>query len=982
MKTVAHRYSTLAMALGLCLAANAHAQEDQAQSQSDSSEATTLDAVSVTFTGSSIRGVAPVGSSSIGFSREQIEATGLTNATDILRTIPQVMNFGADSSLRGGGAVQNSTQNITYGRGINLRAVGTSSTLILLDGKRMAPGGPSASFTDISAIPEAALGRVEVVADGASAIYGSDAVAGVANLILRKPFDGAETKLGFGHGDDASGWNFSQMFGKTWNGGGGYVAYQRSDTDLTLSTARPNLYDPNFAPYGRTDGRSLYTTPGNILFSPGQVPAGAPTLYPISGSTSNGLALGQLAAGAPHVLNIWENTAIIPESKHDSLLFKVEHLFDNDVEVTLTGLYSNRAFSEPYANATATQSTLLVPASNPFSPCHADANPTNALGIDCAGQDVRMYYRSTQDLGVAERFGHAKQYFLNLAANKPIGEAWMLSGHASYSGARDHRGLSNQINNAALAMAAGNSVNPSTGGIVAPGTPGSISLPGSIPLLNPFCDGCNDPATADFIRASQYIGSQYDMVDFNASADGPLFEIPGGEVRMAAGLAYHSDRMSGYNNNQTGSVYTSPKNITYQTADWSGSRDVKSAYAEFYVPLVGEHQDLAWARSLELTVAGRYDRYSDFGSTTNPKVGLAWKTNDTFTLRGSYGESFRAPTLADATPMATANIAAGRPGGGVHSAAELGIDSLPANQQMYVIGRQGGRLGLAPETAKTWSVGLDLHPASLPGLDASLTYYNIDYRNRIGTPASDMGPLGSINDPMRRFDPFLTLNPLYYADRAAGNQVIDGFDTRTQAGYDAYVNSLIHGSTPALTGAVGPVDQVAAVNDGRRSNSGRLLTDGFDLSVFQRLDTGLGNWLLGLSLNYALSWETSPVATGDLRDSINEIYSPLKLSARVQVGLNRQDWSANLFYNYKNSYTNTLNVPVEYSKVDAYSTVDFNFTYRPRAEGLFSGTSVTLSVQNVLDETPPFALNSNIMFDPQFASALGRYATVQFGKTW
>src|SRR5690606_13249373 len=119
---------------------------------------------------------------------------------------------------------------------------------------------------------------------------------------------------------------------------------------------------------------------------------------------------------------------------------------------------------------------------------------------------------------------------------------------------------------------------------------------------------------------------------------------------------------------------------------------------------------------------------------------------------------------------------------------------------LYVIGRQGGRLGLAPETAQTWSVGLDLHPARLPGFEASVTYYNIDYRNRIGTPSSDMGALGAINDPMRRYDPFLTFNPLYYGERAASNQVIDGFDTRTQAGYDAYVNSLIYGSAPPFTG--------------------------------------------------------------------------------------------------------------------------------------------------------------------------------------
>lgn len=974
------RYSALFVALGACMAAGAHAQEVDDATSPASADAQTLD--SVVVTGSSIRGVAPVGSASIGFGREQIEATGLTNTTDILRTIPQVMNFGADSSLRGGGAVQNSSQNTTYGRGINLRAVGTSSTLVLLDGRRVAPGGAAASFTDISAIPEAALGRIEVVADGASAIYGSDAVAGVVNLILRKPFDGAETKLGYGFGDDASGWNFSQLFGKTWNGGGGYIAYQRQETELTLSSSRPNLYDPNFAPYGRADGSSLYVVPGNILFSAGQVPAGAPTLYAMPHHAGGALQLSQLASGDPRKLNIWDDTAIIPDSKHDSFLWNMDHVFGNGVQMTFTGLFSDRSFREPYANATATQSTLLVPSSNPYSPCNP-ANPqANTLGINCAGQDVRVYYRSSSDLGVAERFGYAKQYFVNLGGNMPLGEAWMLKGAVSYTGARDHRGLSNQINNAALAMAVGNSVSGTTGAIVAPGTPGSVSLPGAIPLLNPFCVDCNDPATADFIRAAQYIGSRYDMVDFHLGADGPLFEIPGGEVRMATGLAYHSDRMSGYNDTQTGLVYTSPRNISFQTADWSGSRDVKSVYAEFYVPLVGEHQELAWARSLELTLAGRYDSYSDFGSTTNPKVGLTWKTGDHLTLRTSYGESFRAPTLADASPMATANIAAGRPGGGVHSAAELGITGVPANQQMYVIGRQGGRLGLQPETAETWTLGFDLHPASLPGFEASVTYYNIDYRNRIGTPSSDVGAVGSITNPGRLYDPFLALNPTYFPERAAGNGVYDGFDTSTQAGFEGYVASLINGSAPAFTGAIGPISQVAAVNDGRRSNAGRLLTDGFDVTVYQRLSNDWGNWTFGLSANYALSWETSPVATGELRDTLNEIYSPLELSGRLHAGLARGAWSANVFYNYRNSYINTLNVPVEYRDIDAYNTVDASFSYSPTSGGWLGGTTLSFNVQNLFDEDPPLALNSNILFDPQVASALGRYMTVQLSKTW
>src|SRR5690606_21374716 len=194
-----HRAGLGALALGIAMPSFAQTAEpvteDAAPAQTEASSGD-----GIVVTGSRIRGIDPVGSAVIAIDAERIAEVPVTCTNDLLRRVPQVVSLGAN---RAGGAAQNGAANATRGAGINLRGLSTNATLLLYDGKRLPPMGTQGQFTDPSVIPSIALGRVEVVADGASAIYGSDAVAGVVNLILRKDIDGVEGRFryGFTEGD-------------------------------------------------------------------------------------------------------------------------------------------------------------------------------------------------------------------------------------------------------------------------------------------------------------------------------------------------------------------------------------------------------------------------------------------------------------------------------------------------------------------------------------------------------------------------------------------------------------------------------------------------------------------------------------------------------------------------------------------------------------------------------------------------------------
>src|SRR5690606_8391873 len=213
------------------------------------------------------------------------------------------------------------------------------------------------------------------------------------------------------------------------------------------------------------------------------------------------------------------------------------------------------------------------------------------------------------------------------------------------------------------------------------------------------------------------------LFDAVAKIDGPLFSLPAGEVRLAAGTEFSRHKL-----------YLKAQNTLnlagdYQTSRFTKSmREVKSAFAEVFVPIVSEAQGVPLMQSLDLSAAIRYDSYSDAGDTTTPKIGLTWRPNEEFLVRASWGTSFRAPTLIEANPATVGQTNRVYVSNGLNDP-NIPVTN-PASGQSAVLSRTGNTAGLRPESATIWSLGGEYRPNYLPDLKLSLTYYNVNYEDR------------------------------------------------------------------------------------------------------------------------------------------------------------------------------------------------------------------------------------------------------------
>jgi iron complex outermembrane receptor protein len=231
---------------------------DAAQQATDEN----ADSEEIVVTGTRIRGAHPAGSNLTTIARDDIEQTGRSSVQDVLSILPQ--NFpGSQNDTTQLGSI-NTGRNIAFGSTVDLRGLGADATLTLLNGRRLAPAG-FGNFVDISTVPLAAVERIEVLADGASALYGSDAVAGVVNVILRRDFEGAETTLRYGAATrgDPEETNFSQLFGASWQGGNAMIGYEYRDRTALAAADRDFSATSDLRPWGGSNFSSISTNPGN-----------------------------------------------------------------------------------------------------------------------------------------------------------------------------------------------------------------------------------------------------------------------------------------------------------------------------------------------------------------------------------------------------------------------------------------------------------------------------------------------------------------------------------------------------------------------------------------------------------------------------------------------------------------------------------------------------------------------------------------------
>ncbi len=631
----------------------------------------------VVVTGSRIRGAEQVGSAVISLDRESLESAGQITVDRILKEIPQNFDLGVSENSR---AQSGGSGNIVYGNTVNLRGIGPYATLVLLDGHRVTNNSRS---TDPSIIPTLGLERVEVIADGASAIYGSDAIAGVVNLIPRRRLDGFEV---FARGGIAEKSSFSETvvgaaWGTTWDRGQFMLAYEHVDRGNLLGDDR-DFFTGDQRNSGGRDYRTTRCDPGTVVIGTTTyaMPAGGLT-------TANA---GSLVAGSANRCNELVGQDLFPEQKYDSASSTFTYELTPGIDVFADGFYSDRSFLR---HAAYTSARLTVPQTNAWF-----VRPTGFTGTS-----YLVDYSFVNDLPRNDSIGHATNWQVTPGARFRLPHDWQAEALFGYGKTRDESSTYRGTNNAALTAALASS-DPAT-------------------AFDPYGLGRTSATVLANISNQIFLApTNSDFKGYELRLNGKLMDLPGGGLGLATGFERQELDV------ELGSARGGP--TTPISWRYFG-RTVDSAYAEFNIPLFGADNARPGFERLTLNAAMRYDDYSDVGDTTNEKVGINWVPKAGLTIRASYGTSFRAPLIAqiygNSNNLFVQNYQ--NPAGG---AAITGVALSGENRN------------LTPEEATTWSTGFDWDATD--ALRLSLTYFDVNYRGQVEAYLSNLAILARESD--------------------------------------------------------------------------------------------------------------------------------------------------------------------------------------------------------------------------------------------
>ncbi len=854
----------------------------------------------------------------------------------------------------------------------NLRGQGASATLILMNGRRVPAHGLNGGVVDINQIPLFAVERIEVLKDGASAIYGTDAVGGVINFITNKDFEGVKAQ-GFMDLTEAGGGN---IFRGSIMGGYGKLDEQGFNFmgGISISNHKAlrgdqrdfvNTFQPNRGVSPDTRGTPFATIlplgigPNTPLGTIMNNAAGAPF---VPGSTtvraSGGINVLDLPGGAgcnsvdgmgPYDDQLWEfpqaqfacawdtGRAAVLQQPLETISYIARGTFragSHELFAELTG--SDADSAKRFSNLqitpnTSTQNYAYRRTAENAAIYDRVFNQIVATFPELEGRrGLPMSYRwRCIECGPREIQTNTKTLRVSAGAEGPLAGAWDYRAGVSY-------GYSESESVLGSGYYYRNTTRDASGNVIANGIIDALNTGSINVFLQP---GETQSAAALQLlegasaRGVVLYGGKFGLWQIDGSVSGPLFDLPGGTVQAAFGVDYRKESYSFNGDAREAAARPVIIAAPFDNANAldSVSRDIKAAYAEVLVPVF---------EGFELTGALRIDDYTGFGSTTNPKIAAKYRPIKQLMFRGSYNTSFRVPGFNQIFNGVTESLYTGRdiadpgkcPGGQVDSVTP-GCESI----QPDII--NGGRSDLGPETAKQFSLGVVIEPADR--IFFSVDWWHIE---REGT----LRILDTLTEIIPNYD---VLQDLFIRD-AAGNLI---------------------------------------AIDRRWTNSGGSVTEGLEFTARASGDVWKGNWSIGMDGSYLLRKRTKVINGQPYGPSEVGVFSfsgdlGLRWKHNIFLTYGQDDWSVSLTQNFRNGYENqelpgvtsgVVTPPDLVKRVSSYVTHNLSATYRP-----FEMLQITAGIKNIFDKDPPFAITydsnfgSGSSWEPRVADPRGRSFTL------
>ena len=852
---------------------------------------------------------------------DDLRQSGVTNAEQALRLVSQ-----GGASLVSSGSVSQTNGAASYA---SLRSLGAQRTLVLLNGKRVVSNPFSAVAVDLNTLPLAALDRIEVLSDGASSTYGTDAIAGVVNFITRKSYKGisvgAEAQLPEEGGGEIYTGNLLLGFGDLaksgWNIFGGFNVRKQESLQGTEREFMKSSYIPSrgFNALSPTTFPANYSQPSTGVNVNPFYPQCAP---PLSISTPLPLQLNGNICGA----DTQGFTTVVPNQDQWSAFLRGSLALGQNHTASLEYFFSNNVINRNIAPSP--EGGLTMPNTSPFYPGNGitPANPAlnTALPVSVSWRTTVLGPRMNEGSNDTQRA---------VASLEGVIAGWDYQAAALWSKSEI---TTDFLGGYGARTALVNGMQGINGA----------------PFLNPFGD--QTAAGLAFLNANTISGTlqkgEGTLQGLSAVASRQFGNLPGGPIGLGLNAEYRQEEMV-FTTDVAKASLTSSSGLAGSAPRREGDRDIWAAALELNVPIL---------KTLEIGVSIRYDDYSDFGSTTNPKVSFKFRPTQELLVRGSYNTGFAAPTLTQLYLPNQTTFTGSRyndpvlcPNGVVNTAAG-GVASRDCGIQFQQL--QGGNAKLTPEESESWTIGFVLQP--MPSFSFGVDYWDYRVINNIGT-------IG---------DPAIFADTAKYAD----------LFVRCSAADPARI--------PTIPGCNVPGGDPLAYVINTNLNLGNTRTKGLDFQAnWNPSATPYGRFSVNYRATYVNSFKFqvepggpwfSPLGNYNTRftDDGGSPGPVIRLKQVASVNWEMNAFTAGVTYRYASGYADSnpassVAPAFRQNWVGDYNLFDLAFGYNG-----IKGLQLRAGVLNVFDKDPPFT-NQTARFqarayDDRFHNPLGRTWTL------